>query len=816
LLIEFKDFSGMNLDNVRVIFVSMIKNYLVIAWRTLLKNKLFSFINIFGLALSMSIGMMVIIRTVDNFSFDSFHPGSERTYRILSQITNPEGDKWKLASTPLPLREYLSSESAIEVSVSLYPGIHANATDGVKEIYVSGMFTQPSFFKVFGFRLMHGDEKTALSDKKGIVITKNTAEKFFGDDNPVGRTLTLDKFGAFEVTGVIAEPPGKSHIQVDVFVPYEALTRIENDKLLPRRSTTWDSFEYSYTFVRLKDGADKAILSNLLSRTSDEISKDAKTGRFDFIAQPLASITPGSNDIYNDIGNRGSWGKLLIEMGVALIILFAACFNYTNLSLARALTRAKEVGIRKVSGAARWQIFGQYIVEAIVISLFALIVAQVILSFILEFKPFNDGYEFVPEISMSAMLIGWFVLFSLFAGLVAGAMPAWILSSFRPIRILKNLGTEKITGNVSLRKVLMVFQFSLSLVILIFLSSFYRQFEHMASADPGFERNNIVSIPCYRNDDVLASEISRIGGVEEVTMMSGNFGKYSSGRVPFALEKGETKPLTADFYYVDQGTVEVMGLDLITGRNFNAVNPAHEREVIINEKSAALLGFKDLKDVVGQQVYIQDSIAVQVIGVVRDFYSEGVANPISPLLLRNKAGLFRVMNVKVNSLSSQQTLLKIESTWKKVHPESLFAYSWLDKDLQAQHDQKATISLLGFLASMTVVIASLGLLGLVVFTVETRRKEISIRKIIGAQVHQLMFLLSRGFASLLIIAAVIAIPAGYLLSMIFLQNFATRVSLGASGFIVSFVILLSAGLLAIIPQTYKAASENPAKNLRSE
>jgi putative ABC transport system permease protein len=299
-------------------------------------------------------------------------------------------------------------------------------------------------------------------------------------------------------------------------------------------------------------------------------------------------------------------------------------------------------------------------------------------------------------------------------------------------------------------------------------------------------------------------------------MMSGNFGKYSSGRVPFALEKGETKPLTADFYYVDHGTVEVMGLDLIAGRNFNTTNSRYEQEVIINEKSAGLLGFKDLKDVVGQQVYIQDSIAVQVIGVVRDFHSEGVANQISPLLLRNKAGSFRVMNIKVNSRSSQQALATIESTWKKVHPENLFTYSWLDKQMQAQHDQKATISLLGFLASMTVVIASLGLLGLVVFTVETRRKEISIRKIIGAQIHQLMFMLSRGFASLLIIAAFIAIPAGYILSMIFLQNFATRVSLGASGFIISFVILLSAGLLAIIPQTYKAASENPAKNLRSE
>lgn len=716
----------MKLDKCRVIFVTMIKNYFVVAWRNLLKNKLFSFINIFGLALSMSIGMMVIIRTIDNFSYDSFHPGSERTYRILSQITNSQGDKWKLASTPLPLREYIASESSIEASVSLYPGIQANATDGLKEIYVRGMFTQPSFFDVFGFRLMHGDERTALTDQKGIVITKETSEKFFGDENPIGRILTIDKFGSFQITGVIAEPPAKSHIQVDVFVPYETLTRIESDKVLPQRSTTWDSFEYGYTFVRLKEGSYEDDMNELLSRTSNEISKESNNGRFDFIAQPMASITPGANDIFNDIGNRGSWGKLLVEMGVALIILFAACFNYTNLSLARALTRAKEVGIRKVAGAARWQIFAQYIVEASMISLFALVVAQVILSFILEFKPFNDGYEFVPEVRMSAMLVAWFVLFSLFAGLIAGVMPAWILSSFRPVRILKNLGTEKIAANLSLRKVLMVFQFSLSLVILIFLSSFYRQFQYMASADPGFERKNIVTISCYRNDDVLAAEISRISGVEEVTMMSGNFGKYSTGRVPFAPGKGDTKPLTADYYFVDRGTVDVMGLDLVAGKNFDAVNHEYENEVIINEKSAGLLGFKDTKDVIGQQVYIQDSIAVQVVGVVRDFHSEGVANQVSPLLLRNKQGMFRVMNVKVNTLASPDIIQKIELIWKKIHPEAVFAYTWFDKQMQAQHDQTATVSLLGFLASMTVVIASLGLLGLVVYTVETRRKEISI------------------------------------------------------------------------------------------
>ncbi len=806
----------MKLDKCRVIFVTMIKNYFVVSWRNLLKNKLFSFINIVGLALSMSIGMMVIIRTIDNFSYDSFHPGSERTYRILSQITNSQGDKWKLASTPLPLREYIASESSIEASVSLYPGIQANATDGLKEIHVSGMFTQPSFFDVFGFRLMHGDERTALTDPRGIVITKETSEKFFGDENPIGKTLTIDKFGSFQITGVIAEPPAKSHIQVDVFVPYETLTRIENDRVLPQRSTTWDSFEYGYTFVRLKEGSHIDVMNELLSRTSNEISKESNNGRFDFIAQPMASITPGANDIFNDIGNRGSWGKLLVEMGVALIILFAACFNYTNLSLARALTRAKEVGIRKVSGAARWQIFAQYIVEAVMISLLAVVFAQVILSFILEFKPFNDGYEFVPEVSMSVMLISWFVLFSLFAGIIAGAMPAWILSSFRPARILKNLGSEKITGNVSLRKVLMVFQFSLSLVILIFLSSFYRQFEYMATADPGFERKNIITISCYRNDDVLSSEIARIGGVEQVTMMSGNFGKYSTGRAQLALEKGDAKPLTADYYFVDHGTVDVFRLDLIAGKTFDAANAEYEKEVIINEKAAGLLGFNDITDIIGQQVYIEDSIAVHVIGVVRDFHSEGVANQVSPLLLRNKQDMFRVMNVKINTLAWPDIIQEIALVWKKIHPDAVFAHTWFDKQMQAQHDQTATVSLLGFLASMTVVIASLGLLGLVVYTVETRRKEISIRKIVGAQVRQIMIMLSRGFAKLLMIAAFIAIPVGYFLSTIFLQNFASRVSLGVGGFVISFVILLSAGLLAILPQTYNAASENPAKNLRSE
>jgi len=793
----------------------MLKNYILIAWRNLHKNHLFSSINIIGLALSMSVCMIVLIRIIDSFSYDNFHADSNRIYRIISEVENGEGNKWLFASSPLPLAATLEQESQMIGEVTqLYPAVNDIVKDGAREFHVNGTFAQPSFFTLFRFRLLYGNEQTALTQPNSIVLSQVTSEKFYGDANPVGKLLTLDKLGIFQITGVIKSPQSKSHIAYDVFASASSIAALEKSGVLPDKSNSWNSFEQGYTYVKIKNDSRSALI-NSLNRISADINKDPSSGSVRLQLQSLSSITPGASDIYNDIGRGPSRGSLMAEAGIVFIILLAACFNYTNLSIARALTRGKEVGIRKLSGAQRWQIFAQYIIEAIMIALFALCIANVVLAFILEYKPFNDGYEMVPAVTISLQLLAVFIGFSVFAGMMAGALPAWILSSFKPTRVLKNIGSERLMGNLSLRKVLMVFQFSLSLVILVFLSAFYHQFDYIAKADPGFNREHIVLIPVGENKKVVASALERVSGVKRIAFTSDAFGKNATGTLRGSVERNDPQPVNMNFYYGDGTLVNVMGLELIAGVNLDSSATASQN-ILMNEKTTRALGFKTPATAVGATIYLNDSLRVTITGVVNDFYDQGYGNSIKPVVIRNLPDGFNYLALEIEPSAQHSIVPRLEEEWKRIHPDHAFAYSWLDKKMEEWNDQSAEVSLLGFLGFMTVAIASMGLLGLVVYTVETRRKEISVRKIIGASVHQIVSLLSGGFVKLLMISGIIALPIGFGLSQLFLMNFANRVSFGLIEISLCFGLLLLIGLITILSQTYTASQENPSRNLRSE
>ena len=794
----------------------MIKNYFIIAWRSLVKHRLFSFINIFGLALAMSVGMMVMIRVKDSFSYDRFHPHRAYTYRITSQITNPEKLSWELASTPLPLQEILDNDTmVVKTSVSLYPGIYETLTDGTKDIDVAGSFTQSSFFDVFGFTLLHGNARTALQHPYSVVLSKATAEKFFGSNNPVGTMLTLGKLGAFQVTGVLDEPPGKSHIQHDVYIAYTTIEQLEALDKLPAKSKTWNSFEKAYTYIVLNERASLDDLQARLNRVAQDINQQSNHGTFGFNTQKLSAITPNWGTLYNDFARAASWGKIITEVTVAFIILLAACFNYTSLSIARSLTRTREIGIRKIAGAKRTQIFFQYIVESVVLSFFSLILAAAILSCILEYKLFNDGYEFIPEISIDWILIAYFIGFALAAGLLAGVMPAWIQSSFKAVKLLRNTMTENIMGGLTLRKILLVFQFSVSLVVLIFLAAFYKQFSFMENADQGFARQNIVTIPVQTNErDPFRNEIARLAGVQQVGSISSTFGNHPTGYADVRLSQESQQLVKTGYYFCDAGAIPISELTIIAGNNFDGGIYPDQQSAILNQKAVQALGFKNIHTALGETIWI-DTLQLRIVCIVKDFYNQGVAHAISPMILRNSVSNQQLL-VKINPHALQETTQQIENIWSKVYPGTAFNYTWLDNENAQHYDQSATISLLGFLAFMTVAIASLGLLGLVVFTVETRRKEISIRKIIGASVVQIVNLLSKGYLKLLVISGVIAIPTGYILSSFFLMNFANRISLGAGSLLMVFAFLLLIGLVMIISQTFRASIQNPVKNLRND
>lgn len=800
-----------------IIVMPMLKNYLLIAWRSLLKNKLFSFINIFGLALSISVCMIVIVRIVDALAYDTFHHDVASIYRITSGMTNPQGDHWTLASSPLPLKQALLDDDIAAGTIThLYPAVHITAKDQSREFAVKGVFIEPSFFSMFGFSCQYGNPKKALSAPNRLLLSQTLAEKFYGPHDPTGKTLTLGNLGEFEIAGVINTPVSKSHIAYDVFISMATVPMLERQGLLPHKLENWNSFEQGYTYIRIDNAAVKRSVEEKLARAAAEINKPSTTtdrepdnGRVDFRLQPLSAITPGSSDIYNDIGRGTSRGSLLGEGSIALVVLLAACFNYTNMSIARSLTRSKEVGIRKLSGAQRWQIFAQYIIEAILIALFATFVANAIFGLVLEFKPFNDGYEMVPDVSIGFKLFSIFIGFALFAGLLAGAVPAWILSSFRPARILRGIGFEKLMGNFSFRKGLTVFQFSLSLVILVFLTVFHLQFDFLAKADPGFNRKNIALIPTGDHPEVTATALTNLPQVRATAFTSGRFGTGS--RVNVSPESLGGQHVSMEAYNCDNGWFGMMRLKFVAGTAFRPGGGS----VVINESAAASLGFKTPDAAVGAVIYLHDSVRATVNGVVKDIYTRGYGNAIQPVLFNEGHSELSYLAVETT-----ENALKIASNlgqvWKKQNPAHAFELRWLDVEMENDNDTSASVSMLAFLGFMTVTIASLGLLGLVVYTVETRRKEISIRKIIGATAAQIVALLSGGFIRLLIIAGVIALPIGYILSDLFLTNFVNRISLGVLDLLLCFVFLLAIGLITILSQTWKASLENPSRNLRSE
>ena len=798
----------------------MLKNYFKIAVRNLLKNRLTSFINIFGLGLSMSVGLMIMIRLQDALSYDKFHPLPDRTYRLTSDYNKKNGEHWQMASTPLPLNTALIKETnSIESVVTIYPALNGKATAEGKEIYIGAAFTEPSFFTIFGFSLAQGNPATALQQPNAIIINKTTAEKFFGSNGAIGKVINMENGTSFIVTGVLNDAPGKSHLNYDAYASYSSIAQIEKDKILPEKSIDWYAFNAAYTYVLLKKGVTKSFLQSKLNTIANELNRNNKDGIAAFHIQSLNKITPGHDYLSNDIGNGGSWMKIYFELGIALLILLAACFNYTNLTIARALTRAREVGIRKIVGAKRSQVFAQYIFESVLLSLLSLCFAWIILSFIIRYAPFNDDYEFIPSaFHYNSTFLSWSVAYAIFTGLIAGSAPAWILSAFTPLRVLKNLSTARILGKVSLQKSLIVFQYSLSLVVIIFLFVFYKQFSFMAHAEPGFKKDNVMIVPIHgMNEKIAAQKIANVSGVKSVSATSAKFGKHFSGMNAPVWLSNKKDALMLNYYYADVTFVPSMKFEVVAGKNFpGASEDSKEQYILLNEKAVHALGFNETYKAVGQKLWLNDTTQAEITGVLKDFNYENAGKAISPLAFRSKNDSYSYLYIGTEGRDKKSLEARVKIALNNSQSLPSVSTSWLDDDLDKSNSQTATISLLGFLGFIALAIATLGLLGLVVYTVEVKGKEISIRKIIGASEKQLVSILSKSFIKLLLIAGLIAMPVGWLLAYIFLQNFSLRTKFGFINVMMCFLFLLIIGLFTIISQTYKAAAANPVRNLRSE
>jgi len=795
----------------------MIKNYIKIAFRSLWKHKLFSFINIFGLAAGMMVCILALLDFKKAFEYDQFHPLPERTYRIITDMTGREhNNKESYASTPYPVAAALQQQYGfVEQAVHVVPQRSAVYEGAGKTLSAPTYFTDAAFFKLFGFRLIKG----VFNDEPHMaVITTATAERFFGTTDVIGKTLHHKEWGDFIITGVVAVSEQKSHLSFDVLLTAASIPMLQKNEGINIETNNSVNPWATYTYVLLKKGSDQHQLDAAISQVGKQFT-GAIPNRSDyksigFRSQELGSINPSREDLLNFPGGT-TYGKLLVEMGIGLVTLLLAGFNYVNLTLARSLTRSKEIGVRKVIGASRRQIFMQLVVESIVIAFLALALSFLMLQLFSSLPMIQDALR---DVRWDVYFWTIIILFTAVTGLVAGSIPARILSAFKPAMVIKGQKGLTAMRGLTLRKILVVAQFTISLVGIIFMMVTWQQQNFMASGNYGFQTNHILNIDLYGTDHAkLSNEIKKIPGVETTTAASFTLGMNGDGFGK--LFRREEQVFTqAEILAADEQFISVMELPLVAGKN---LVPAKDGDlvkmVLINEQAVDRLHFKNAGEAVNQLITLADSSQVRIAGVVKDFHMMSMYFPIFPLMIWYQPQDFALLQVKANpGVNEDQLKAEIGKVWKQLNPNQAFTADWFSKALSERHTHTGDQLMLALLCGMVLCIACLGLLGMVTFSSEIRTKEVGVRKIMGAGVWQLLVLLSKDFVWLLLIAGLVALPLGYMASQFFLYNFTYHVSIGAATLLIGFVVMLVMGGSTILWQTYRIATHNPVNSLRVE
>ncbi|MEP6844757.1 MAG: ABC transporter permease [Panacibacter sp.] len=787
----------------------MLKNYFKTAWRNLVKHRLFSFINIFGLATGMTVCMLAVIKIKDAYDYDNFHPDSNRSYRVITNFKEKNGDHLLYASSPLRLSEYLrkNNNDFIEHSTTVYfSNDEVEAND--KKLPAKEAWVDPGFYSMFGFKLLSG---TIAIQPQTVVLTSETATLFFGKLDPVGKLISLGKAGNFIVTGILAKPPSPSHLKFDMLISMSSIS-VFNNKI----PDDWSSQTLSYTYVQLKKNVSEESLKRILQNTSQHVNAmlSASTNTIlEFEIQPLNKISPGSIPLHN-LTEEPIVPNLVIFALIGIAMLLLAFFNYVNLTLSRSLDRAREVGIRKVAGALKHQVIMQFLSESVMISAFAFCLAYFQLRLISRLPIVEN---MIGNVQQDATLWIYFILFMVVTGLLAGWIPAMVFSAYRPVDILKGKINSKVFGGWRLRKILTIIQFAASLIAIVILSVFYRQSIYMATSNYGFSANRILTLELPQHTyNRTAVSFSAIPGVETVAGASAMFG-FSGGETRYMKRERTGDSIAGHYFSVSPSFVNEMKLQLVAGENLpDDTTDNSQRSVIVNEETCRELKFIDPSAAVGHDVWIDDSTRFIIGGVVKDFHYAGFLSSIQPLLLCNQPDEFRVLSIKAVKGGEQNIIANMGHVWKRIYPHQPFKANWYEKDLYDQHLHKDDLMFLGLLTFMAISIACLGLLGIVIYTTRNRSKEMSIRKIMGASLTQIVVEISKGFIGLLVISICIGLPIGIVAGSQFLDQYAYRISLGFSIIGGSVGLMLLLGGLTIGLQTYTTAKANPVKNLRTE
>ena len=801
----------------------MLKNYVKVAIRNLLKNRSFSFINIFGLAMGMSVCLVLIMLIADQKNNDRYNTNRDRIYRVTHNRLNTDDFVSLFATTALPLAEKLTNEyDDVDYAVRIRKGFGTDWV-GIEQnvnIPIGGFFVDPEFIDLFQLKLLAGDAKTALMQPNSVVLKEETAQKLYGNTDVIGKIITVGELGDYIVTGVLKDNGEQSHIKFEALASLSSLKQLEEqDSLLYATVNNWKSRTSGYVYIQLKEGVDKEAVVSHLEAINVEIYSDMEEYNHEFGLQALTKISPGPL-MGNEIGPFLPLIFVYFLSGLALVVMLSASFNYMNLSIARALTRAKEVGIRKVSGATKPKLVFQVLTEAILLSLAALIISNGIL-FLLKpaFTQLHFSQLLQWNLRQDAEVFMYSVGFSIAIGFLAGLIPALTLSSFQASQVLKDLSSIKLFSKLGLRKFLIVAQFSLSLVFIISASLVFNQLQSMVSADFGFKTADIVNVQLNNTSyQQFKSELEKSPQVINVT--AATHIPASGSTWSTSLKKGLDDDIEIEmaYFYVDENYISTLNLDLLAGTNFEELK-IEANEIIVNEKAIEEFGLSTPGEAIGQYLIdVDDSSSLKIVGVVKDYHHQMLIMDMNPMMLKYNPEHTNIAQVTFLPGQIKEGEAVIEQAYAIVNPGLIVDYEAFDTQLTFYYNLLFgdIVTVTGIATLLALIIACLGLLGMATYTIETKTKEVGIRKVLGATSKQLVLQLSKGFISILIIAIIVAVPIAYFLNNLWLQEFAFRVpiSIGVIGF--GIVILLVLGFLTIGSQTYRATTINPIDHLRNE
>jgi putative ABC transport system permease protein len=795
----------------------MIKNLLLVALRNFKRDKWYSLLNILGLTIGITFGLFLIFYIKDELSYDRYHEKADRIFRINSIIKEADRDTMRWAIAPFPLGPAVAKDyPEVEESVRFVNSGRTMFKNGGLRLYEDKVFFADSnVFRVFTYPFIEGNPLIALKEPNTVVLSQSSAIKFFGTNKSyIGKTLENVNGKVYKVTGVMKDVPKNSHFIFNILVSRSSLPA--------DFANNWGNFDY-FTYVLLKPGTTAAAFDNKMKPMYDKYLASIFAQfniKIRFEAQPITSIHLHSNTA-NEPEETGSMSYIYIFSAVAFFMLLIACINYMNLTTARSARRAKEIGIRKVTGSTKIQLVLQFLIESTLTAFVALLLSIGLIALFLPMfntlagKFISFGTLFKPDTILILLAVVVFV------GIVGGSYPAFYLSKFNPVDVLKG-SLAKGSSNVNLRRALVVIQFSISMIMLICTWVVYGQLRYLRNKDLGFDKARVMTASAVTDRDIQSAVLSfknemhnnpqvlSVSSASSVPGQGNSFNLFSIQTKDGYVDKG------VDVYAIDEDYIKTLGIKLAKGRNFSGLADTLHG-MLVNEKMVQEFGWGD--NPLGKRVKFPGDTSgnyLEVVGVVKDFNQKSLYNPIAPLILLYRPNT-NLIQLKLSTANISSAIAGIENTWKKIFPDIPFQYTFLDQDFDSQYaaDQKRGKIFTAF-SVLTIFITCLGLLGLIAFTTAQRQKEISIRKVMGANIGQLIPLITKNFVALVGLSCIIAFPVAAYFMLKWLKIFPYNTGLSIMPFILSALVVLTITMLTVIFHTIRAAVANPVKALRSE